>query len=125
MGAINRKKIMGFTLIEVLIALAIVAFTIPAFLTLMMSQTDNAGTLRNKAIATWIAENTLVRLRLERKLNESTLRTPLEETVTMAGVEWRVFTEPEETEVGALLRYRTKVGFEIDEPLVTLDTYVR
>jgi hypothetical protein len=42
----------------------------------------------------------------------------------MAGTEWLVVTEPEKTTVGALLRYRTTVGFERDEPIVTLDGYI-
>ncbi len=125
----QHQKQAGFTLIEVMVALAIVAFTVPALMMLMMQQADNAGNLRNKAIATWVAENTLTRLRLERELNDTLLRAPLEETVTMAGVEWVVLTEPEQTAEGSLLLYRTKValkgeGLIEDTSLVTLDMYV-
>jgi general secretion pathway protein I len=114
----------GFTLLEVLIATAIVGLTIPALMLLMMKQADNAGSLRDKAIATWIADNQMVRLRLERQLSQSTLRSTVEERIEMAGTEWLVVTEPEKTTVGALLRYRTTVGFERDEPIVTLDGYI-
>jgi general secretion pathway protein I len=114
----------GFTLLEVLIATAIVGLTIPALMLLMMKQADNAGSLRDKAIATWIADNQMVRLRLERQLSQSTLRSTVEERIEMAGTEWLVMTEPEKTTVGALLRYRTTVGFERDEPIVTLDGYI-
>lgn len=114
----------GFTLLEVLIATAIVGLTIPALMLLMMKQADNTGSLRDKAIATWIADNQMVRLKLERQLSQSTLRSTVEERVEMAGTEWLVITEPEKTTVGALLRYRTTVGLERDEPIVTLDGYI-
>ncbi len=114
----------GFTLVEVLVAIAVVGFTIPALISLMMTQTDNAGSLRNRSIAMWIAEDTLTRLRLERKLNNSSLRSVTEETVTMAGTQWRVVTSPEETELGALLRYRTVVSLGDDNVLATLDTFI-
>jgi general secretion pathway protein I len=114
----------GFTLLEVLVATAIVGLTIPALMLLMMKQADNAGSLRDKAIATWIADNQMIRLRLERQLSQSTLRSTVEERVEMAGTEWLVITEPEKTAVGALLRYRTTVGLERDVPIVTLDGYI-
>jgi len=89
-----------------------------------MKQADNTGLLRNKAIASWIAENTTTRLRLERQLNGSSLRGPVEEKVDAANTQWFVLTEPEQTELGALLLYRTTVGLEQDTPLVTLTTFV-
>ena len=118
------KRQQGFSLIEVLVATAVVAFTIPALMLLMMKQADNAGTLRNKAIASWVAENTIVRLRLERELSGTTLRRSVDETVNMAGAQWQVLTEPEQTGLGALLRYRTVVSLEEDQPLATLDTFI-
>ncbi|MGS2718580.1 type II secretion system minor pseudopilin GspI [Eionea flava] len=114
----------GFTLIEVLVATAIVGLTIPALMLLMMKQADNAGSLRDRAIATWIADNQMTRLRLERQLSKATLRSAVEEQVEMAGTEWQVVTEPEKTSVGALLRYRTTVSLTDDAPIVVLDSYI-
>ena len=85
-------------------------------MTLMMKQVDNSGALRNKAIANWIAENTLVKLRLDRQLGGASLRRTQDEKVEMAGTQWIVVTEPEETASGALLRYRTTVSLQEGQP---------
>lgn len=119
-------KVKGFTLLEALAAIAIVGLAVPAFMLLMMSQIDSAATLRNKTIAIWVAENTLNNLRLQRKLEGTSLRDTLKETVEMAGTEWQVVTQPQETEFGALLRYDTAVSL-VDDPdkvLVTLNTFI-
>ena len=105
--------------------MAIVGLTIPALMLLMMKQADNAAGLRDRAIATWIADNQTTRLRLERQLSNSTLRSEVEERVDMAGTEWIVVTEPEQTTVGALLRYRTTVSLTNDNPIVVLDSYIK
>ena len=117
------KRHQGFSLVEVLVATAVIAIAIPALMLLMMQQADNAGTLRDKTIATWIAENTLNRLRIERQLSGVALTRTLHEEVTMAGMQWLVATEPQATAFGALLKYRTSVSLEQDK-LVTLDTFI-
>jgi len=54
----------GFTLVEVMVALAIVAMALPAMIILVMTQIDGAAHIRNKTYAMWIAENELTRLNL-------------------------------------------------------------
>lgn len=54
----------GFTLVEVMVSLGIVAMALPALVILVMSQVDGAAHIRNKTYAMWIAENELTRLTL-------------------------------------------------------------
>ena len=120
----TTKSNKGFSLIEVLIAIAIIGLAIPPLMLVMMKQADSAGMLRDRAMATWLAENTLNRLRLERQLSGAFLRSTLDEKIDMAGIEWLVVTEPEETTFGAVLRYRTTVSRDNEDPLISLDTFI-
>ncbi len=54
----------GFTLLEAMIALMIVAMALPALITLVMTQLDGSATIRDKTYAYWVAENQLTRVRL-------------------------------------------------------------
>jgi general secretion pathway protein I len=56
----------GFTLIEVLVALAIVAIALGAGLRAASVATDNAQRLRDVVAAQWCAENQLTGLRISR-----------------------------------------------------------
>lgn len=57
----------GFTLVEVLVALAIVGITLAAGLKAASALTDNAERLAQVSAAQWCAENQLVELRLSRQ----------------------------------------------------------
>lgn len=114
----------GFTLIEVMVAVAFVGLAIPALMLLMGQQANSTANIRNQLIATWIADNKATQLRLERKLNDSVLRSPEEETIKMAGTDWFVIASPEQTELGALLKYTIAVSLEQDKPLATIETFV-
>ena len=57
----------GFTLIEVLVALAIVAIALGAGLKAAGSLTNNADRLQRMSAAQWCAENQLVEMRLQRQ----------------------------------------------------------
>jgi len=64
MGRPGRSRHSGFTLIETMIALLIVAMTLPALITLVMTQLDGAGQMRDKTYAFWVAQNQLARIKL-------------------------------------------------------------
>ena len=61
------RRVGGFTLIEVLVALAIVAITLAAGIKAASSLTTNAQRLAEVSAAQWCADNQLVNLKLARQ----------------------------------------------------------
>ena len=63
----GRAALRGFTLIEVLVAVAIVAITLAAGLKAAGALTDNAQRLSEVVSAQWCADNALTNLRLTKQ----------------------------------------------------------
>jgi general secretion pathway protein I len=63
-----KRRLRGFTLIEVLVALGIVAVTLVAGLRATMALSNNAQRQADVLVAQVCAENELIRLRLTRQL---------------------------------------------------------
>ncbi len=120
---ISMCKQQGFTLLEVLTAVVIIAFTVPALMSLMGQQLDTAARLRDRTMANWIAENKATELRLQRQLSGRTLQRETDQIVEMSGTEWMVKVDIEPTELGALVLYRIIVEKD-EEPIITLETYL-
>jgi len=64
------RRGLGFTLLEVLVALVIVGTALAAGLRAVGSLTSNSAGLRASMMATWSAENRLVQIRLGREFPE-------------------------------------------------------
>lgn len=64
MSAPARRRQGGFTLIEVLVALVIVAFGMSALLAALSSSADNISALREKTLAEWVGLNQIADARL-------------------------------------------------------------
>ncbi len=85
----------GFTLLETMIALMIVAVALPALVTLVMTQLDGSASIRDKTYAYWVAENQLTRLRLlqQQKMRKTIpdFNLPSQQSgeVKMAGLTWQ------------------------------------
>lgn len=91
----------GFTLIEVLVAVAVLAIALSAVISAMARQADNAGYLKQKTIALMVAHNRLAELQLE-KTTPDTGRS--DGKVEMSGVEWKWQVEIKATEDDRLHR---------------------
>jgi len=60
----------GFTLVEVMVALTIVAFSLTAIAASMNQMIDAANTMRDRTYASWIAQNKISELRLANVIPE-------------------------------------------------------
>jgi general secretion pathway protein I len=103
---VSRRPARGFTLIEVLVALVIVAFGMSAVLAALTSAADTTARLRDKSLAEWIALNQIANVRLA-------LTAPKEgqsaEDADYAGRKWRWRQQIEKTSVPGLLRITVDV----------------
>ncbi len=97
-GVIKAKSLArarGFTLIETMIALLIVAMTLPALITLIMTQLDGSAQMRDKTYAFWVAQNQLTRVLLlqeqkqQKKINGYQLPEKSAGVQEMVGLRWQ------------------------------------
>jgi general secretion pathway protein I len=97
----RMKHAKGFTLVEVLVALAIVTLGMAALLSALGSSADSATYQRDKTLAEWVALNRIeeTRLALQRPNKGKT-----EGETEMAGEKWKWAQEVLETEVRGILR---------------------
>lgn len=80
-----HKHITGFTLIEVMVALTIIAISLGALLSTSGSQARNASYLKQKTIAHWVAVNELTQLRIAKEFPDLGDK---KGSTTMADHEW-------------------------------------
>ena len=88
---INQE--LGFTLIEVMAALAIVAFGITAAVSIVSNIGINTSRLEEKVQAQWIASNVAVEIQLRQIETVQSEPYPSTATITMGGRDWYLFTQ--------------------------------
>ena len=106
----------GFSLIEALVALAVLAIATVGLVGAVEQHIDSTRALERRAAATWVAENRLAELGLGGAL-------PAE--VAMLGTRWRVTAARTATDDPAIQRVRVAVYADADTtPTTTLDGFV-
>lgn len=91
----------GFTLIEVLIALAIVALAVGALLGTLTSAASNISYLRDKTLAEWVALDHLTEVRISQNMPDKGKRTGYS---VLGGIRWQWEQEVTELPIKGLLR---------------------
>lgn len=98
----------GFTLLEVMVALAIIGFALLAIGSKMGQMVDAANAMRERTYASWIAQNKIAEMRLANVLPEVSSSSG---EVEYAGTEWRWRAVVSETGVENLFRVDVAVGY--------------
>lgn len=111
MIAERRVTAAGFTLIEVLVALAIVAFGLIAVFGQLSQSATAAVRLRDKTIAHWIAMNILTERRLLQQLPGPGTES---DDIEMANMRWHYVITYSETGVEGMRRADVTVAFADD-----------
>ena len=78
----------GFTLVEVMVALLVLALALTALQLRITQHVNNSAYLRDKTVAGWIAQNRLEMLRLESREQNMAIIEVRSGIVAMAGKQW-------------------------------------
>jgi len=103
---VSRHSVRGFTLLEVLIALAVLALSMGAVIKATSDYTANQSYLRDRTMAMWVARNVLVRFQVSGAWLSVGERKGTEE---MGNQEWRWLTRITQTEESELRRLDVEV----------------
>lgn len=128
MVLINLKpasEVRGFTLIEVIVALGIIATAMAAVMMTVSANVQNATGLKERTFAHWVAMNKMNELLIENESEWPSIK-KTDGSVLMAEHEWFWEQEVEKTEVETIRRVhiRVRVNEEDEFPMTTLVGFV-
>jgi general secretion pathway protein I len=123
---VNRQRLQGFTLLEVLIALAVLALAMSAAIKASSDYTNNQSYLRDRTLAMWVARNVLVEYQVSGEWLSVGERKGTRE---MGNQEWRWLARTSQTEEAELRRLDVEV-YPIDSdddenPVSVLSGFLR
>lgn len=102
----------GFTLVEILVALAVLAIGLMAALTAVAQLTANEAYVRDRTLATWVAHNRLVEEQLSGDWPSVGER---KGTAELAGQEWYWKVRVSQTEEAKMRRLDVEVRAQADD----------
>jgi len=122
-GFLKTSRCQGFTLLEVIVALAVIAFSLAAAASAVSNGARNASGLQQRTYAHWVAMNKMTELHVDKKW--PAIRTTKGSTL-MARHEWFWSVKVSKTPNESIRRVDVRVRpDENDEsPLVTLTGFV-
>jgi len=112
MPGLRRK---GFTLVEVMVALAIIALSLTAVAAKMGRMIDTSNSMRERTYASWIAQNKIAELRLANVIPDVTA-TSGEVDYANTVFRWRAVVS--ESGVENLFRVDVAVSYEDDDAVI-------
>lgn len=122
-----RRAERGFTLVEVMVALAVVAIALPALLVALSQHVDGTGYLRDKSLAQMVAANKLAELRILSRASQNLLRGEDSGVAPMAGREFNWWMDSQPTEAANFFRVEISVAAgeeQREQPLFTLVAFL-
>jgi general secretion pathway protein I len=118
----DPRRAAGFTLLEVMVALAIAALSLTAVMAAMSQMVGAANSMADRTYASWIAQNEIAELRLANVVPEVSENSG---NVEYAGLNWTWRTRISETGVENLYRVDVSVSFaESEEVIRTVTGFV-
>jgi general secretion pathway protein I len=117
----------GFTLVEVMVALAVVAIALPALLVALYRQIDDTAYLRDKTMAHMVAANKLEELRLSVAATRRLQAGKSSGSAVMAERDWFWWWQVKTTEVDNYFRIEIDVAMREerrDNPIYTLVAFM-
>jgi general secretion pathway protein I len=111
----HRKPATGFTLVEVLVALAVVSLVLVALLGSMQSVVASATLIHDRTIASWIASDRVTEIRLGTEYPEAGTSTG---EIAMADQEWLYEVAIIETESADIRQIIAKVAAAAEPELI-------
>ena len=123
---VKSEKQKGFTLIEVIVALGIIATAMAAVMMTVSANVQNATGLKERTFAHWVAMNKMAELHIANETEWPSIKKTTGETL-MAEHEWHWEQEVIKTPIDNVRRVyiRVRTNEEDEYPMAVLEGYVR
>ncbi len=118
----SSERTRGFTLVEVMVALAIAGLSLAAVAASISQMVDAASAMQERTYASWIAQNKIAELRLADEIPEVSSTSG---EVEFAALEWAWRATISETGVESLFRVDVEVSYAgSDEIIRTVSGFI-